>query len=531
MESSEKILKNCDILQSIFHYLDFKEHLKLIKICPQFEFAIVHGVWRLICKKLHFSRCSGEGNIFLQYNAAANVKFESSLTTEAIHIILHHSSMYINKLELNHILVPENIFSLKYCNLTELTLQNIFIEDTHLKQLAENCLNLKSFTFLNFRNSNIRSNIAANVFGEMKALNKLEINDMYCIAWSYFDVKQLFCLAHLKTLIININIHDSNDNNHAINNNSTKRVNNIETLRIGQLPYLQSSNICFIKDLIYFGNLTKLSIKWHQLPSLGLDDNDLAQMNNACPKLCELSFFGCYFSFKEFPRMNNLMDLTFQQCSNIRFENYNEIFRKLKLKSLSLLAIIVRDRPENILDYNFISNTLEILTIKNIFDRYSVTIFCNRQHKFENVTKVRILKNQVDHSQPPGLYFSHNFPHLQELIMDSFYISSEDILYLEHLKVLVFSLYDNMSWSYLKILFQHPTLTHITIIPFLCSGLKRYSKHLPICYEGLTTTLEYLSLPSVVYESNVSFWPSFQERNKLLKLHIVDYHKYTRSMS
>ena len=529
MESSEKIITNCDVLEAIFHYLDFKEHLKLLEICTQFEYAILHGVWRSKCKNLHMLQTFPD-TFLLQYNAVNNVMRERSLAPEAIHIILKHSSMYIQKLDLTYIVCLENLISYNYQHLTELKLCGIVVEDIHLQQLAKNCLNLQSLTLICFRSSKKESNIRVNVFGGMKALNKLEINDMNFTAWNYFDVQQLFCLAHLETLIIDIKIGCSNDNSES-NNNSTERVYNIENLTIGTLTYLQFGNVNFIKDLILFENLTKLSIKLNRVSILSLDHNVLTQINNACPKLCELSFIDCYLTFKEFPRMNNLKHLTLERCSNIKFEDFNEIFQKLKLKSLSLVTVLMRVKAEDICDYNYISNTLETLNIDAIADRNIATTFCNPEHKFQNVSTVRLVTNLFLRPQSTGLCFSHNFPNLQQLIMKSYYISIKDILYLKHLKVLQFDLFDNMSWSYLEILFQHPTLTHITITLFNCRHFEKHYERLPKCCEGLTTTLEYLSLPSVVYERALNFWPSFRQRNKLLKLEIVDGDTLKNSMS
>ena len=520
MESAKKILNNYDVLELIFLYLDFKEHFKLLKICPQFENAIVYGVWRLICKNLYICQKFPD-SFLLHYNAENNIMKETSLKATELHLILHHSSTCIRKLELNNIRCLDKITSFKYNHLTELLLRGPVLEDTQLQQMGENCINLQSLSLISLWNSINHSNIRTNVFDEMKALKTLEITDIG--AWNYFDVQQLFCLSHLKALSINTNIRDRNDNKRS-NKNNKNRVYNIENLTIGTLPCLQSTNVCFIEDLIRFENLTELSITLNQLSVLSCSDNVLTQINNACPKLCGLSFTDCYFSFKEFPLMNNLMHLTFKRCSNIGFENFYDIFRKLKLKSLSLGSVLMREETEDISDYNYISNTLETLNIAARADRNIVRTFCNRQHKFENVSKVRLLENHS--SQSIALCFSHSFRNLQDLIMDSFHISSEDILHMKHLKILQFSLFDNMSWSYLEILFKHPTLTHIRITPIHCllerHDFEMHYERFPKCCEGLTTTLEYLSLPSVVYDLGSSFWPSFRQRNKLLKLNIVD---------
>ena len=41
MDSSEKIPNNCDVLHSIFRYLNLNEHLKLLKIFSQFEYICI----------------------------------------------------------------------------------------------------------------------------------------------------------------------------------------------------------------------------------------------------------------------------------------------------------------------------------------------------------------------------------------------------------------------------------------------------------------------------------------------------------
>ena len=186
MECSEKIINNCDVLEAIFHYLDFDEHLKLIKICSQFEYAVVHGVWRLKCKNLSVLQWS-EKTFLLECNAVNGVIKERLLAAEAIHKILYYSLIYIQKLELNNIRCLKDIISFNYHHLTELSMCGIIVDDSHIQQVAKNCLKLQSFALKNFTNSIKQSNFCVNVFGEMKALKKLEIYDMNYTNWNYYD--------------------------------------------------------------------------------------------------------------------------------------------------------------------------------------------------------------------------------------------------------------------------------------------------------------------------------------------------------
>ena len=225
--------------------------------------------------------------------------------------------------------------------------------------------------------------------------------------------------------------------------------------------------------------------------------------------------------------MNNLMHLTFERCECMRLESFDEIFRKLKLKSLNLMTVRMRATAMDISKYNYISNTLETLTIKHNtheYDRNVIKTFFNRQHKFENVTKITLDVGSRRFRRSTELYFSHNFPYLQELIMNFFYISLEDIFHLKHLKVLQFDIFYRISGKYFEKLLQHPTLTHITITTFNWEDYE-YVKFPKSC-EGLTTTLEYLNLPSIVFENDSNFWSSFQKRNKLLKLEIEECFQY-----
>ena len=521
----EKIINNCDLLLKIFSYIHPDEQKELMKVCTQFEYAIFHGIWRLHCKNFSISEIK-KNAFFLQYCPENNseTRKERRQKFQLMDRILHNFARHIRTLTLKGICCLSDMISINYQHLTELTLSHTVVQEYHIQQLAESCLNLQSLTLIKFTTPIIERNIRANVFGKIKALNKLEINDKEFTTWNYYDVQQLFYISHLKTLIIDIHINTCEYDSKQSNNYSFGRVNsyNIENLTIGDLTDAQLSDICFTVDLLSCKNLTKLTLISNSFPVLSINDYDLMRINYTCPKLCELSFTGCYLKFQEFPYMNNLIHLTFRECKNIGTEKLYKIFRKVTLKSLSIVSVRERVRVRVKINYYCISDTLETLTITEGLDLNTVRTFFKLQHRFENVSKISLAMGASGFEGSTKLCFSHNFPYLQELIMDSFYISSEDILHLEHLKVLKFGLFHNMSWSYLGILFKHPTLTHITITPFNCRIFKERYARFPISYKGLTTKLEYLKLPSVVYGSALNFWPPFRRMNNLLKLEIFN---------
>ncbi|XP_037814718.1 uncharacterized protein LOC119605586 [Lucilia sericata] len=518
METFEKILHNCDALESIFKYLDLNEQLKISQICKEFEFPITQLIWRLKCRNIKFTQIFPE-TIMVKCN---NKDKECAMDYERIEMFLSLCRSYVQNFELNFMEFAIERITFDFKNLTTITFYKCQVNNEHLKQLARNCLKLSRFHMECCKNCEQKPlimgrDIQVNIFEEMPELSELTVINFYNIDMDYKILQKFYKISKLKKLSIKAPLYvDTSGSN--CQGKIMYKTKSLDSLRIerfcDQKLWLQFN----LKCLVNFKNLTKLTLKMDPFADITVDDIFFLTLANNCQLLEDLTLEQCKLIITKFSPIENLSSLTLNWCRELSGCNLREIFSVYKLQSLKLTNTLCQ---KNIYNYNYTGDNLKALTVGTTLQPDITSALTNPSNRFENISKLiwfqsgpSSLGNPIILENIPYIY-----PKVQKLLIIDYFIKIEDLKCLKYLNFLKIHLNTIMSWFYLKHLLQLPHLTNLIIGLSLgiSIDIKASVDEGNSCRE-LTKNLEYLKIPLIVFSANIEFWLLFLQRNIKLKL-------------
>ncbi|XP_065359199.1 uncharacterized protein LOC135953302 [Calliphora vicina] len=449
------------------------------------------------------------------------------METKEVEEFLKITQAYIRHLELQNMNVISDRFSYDFENLSSINFKNSLLENEILQQLAQNCKQLVSLQLECCINSKreclqIDNDIDICIFSHMKKLNDLYIEESYDVKMAYRTFRQLYKILKLKSMTIKSAIHfddheEENENDHAA---VTIPIENLVVDRFcDEISWFKFSS----NWLGRFKNLTKLFLMFDYLI---INDSVLQTLAFECQQLQELSLDKCKLTVHNFCLLPNLSILTLNLCWDLSGPNLTDILAMKKLQTLTILNTSCQD---SIYDYVYFSHNLTTLTLETSLNQDIMPALSNSQNRFENVSSLiwhQVNSMSANYSMTRLQHISYIYPNLMELLLERQYIALEDLRRLTSLSVFKFYFFDSMSWNYLEMLLKLPYLTHLTIglsAKIYCdlSQLSVVKRENGL---GLTTNLEYLKIPLIVFGVALNFWLSFLQRNLKLKLQVFTYY-------
>ncbi|XP_075163767.1 uncharacterized protein LOC142236416 [Haematobia irritans] len=525
---TNQILNNSLILENIFRYLNFKDHLKLVRVCREFRETIVHFIWRCKCKELRVTQRDESYVVTIDDSEDYNIEWKY------FYEFFKLNRFNIQKLSLrecNHKKLMKIIEGFK--NLIALEMQYCTLSETTIVKIADNSPNLRILTFDHCYARNCNSEIIlgqhlkVDTLAHLMSLRELRIFNQYKAKMDYETIKEI--AKHLKLTHLSLRSSIFYEGSERMRDLITSESNSeywnlyqtLEHLDIGRLSN-RSSWLMFLRlHLPKFRNLQDLSIFIDMANCVLINDDIAIMISNACPRLRNLSFKQCKFRLQNFTLPFALEQLSLDWCWGLKWENFQQIFCNYRLEKFTSIN---SHYDGNDIPNFYTSEFLQVLSIETSPIQDFVDSLSPAKSLFPMVTNFHWL-NSSDcchiHPQEMRQQFSKIFPNLQELYLEQSYLSIREFERLTYLQVLQISLFDGITWPYLLTLLQSSTLRKLTIdMPMnlttsLCPILTpKPDWHLKLFPIDFSRNFQYLKIPLRLFRNALEFWLDFLSRQR-----------------
>ncbi|KAM7357658.1 uncharacterized protein ACRADG_002928 [Cochliomyia hominivorax] len=521
MDPFRKVTTNCDILVSIFKYLNLKDQLKVAKICAEFEITLRELIWPVKCQTIKIIEPFEMTILVKCYKPNCEV----SLDSENFQTFLNLCSNNVKILKLNCIQTAVKQIPFDFVNLTAIEFWGSQIDNRILKSIAKNSLKLTKIHINyceNHRNGPLvfGSDIDIDILNEMKMLKDFELINSSNTEVDFQYVNNFLKMSNVKVFSLYGDIQFKSYDNEVNENDHIVDTYSIENLSIGRFcDECSWKQFTSVNYLMHFKNLMELSIYLDPCTNLSIDDNLLETLVNTCNILNGLKLERCKLFIKKFPKFEKLSNLSFIWCWGLTGSNLQDIFIECQIQSLTIINTFCSG---NIYELSYSSNTLETLIVETSLQADITPAFINPLNSFKNVHTVSWLQTA------PRKYLSNIsifenisniYPNVQELTLSDHYISVTELRGLNFLNILELNYLPIMSWSYIRQLLELTQLTSLTInllLPLV--WLIPNIGVIEDAHHNLTKTLEYLKIPFYLINLNVNFWLFFLQNNKNLKI-------------